>query len=186
MGRNERRCGHLVVLTGALLVAAAMLGGCFQPLYGERTASGGSGLREALSAVEVSPIAAVPNSPTARLAVQIRNDLMFNFTGGGHPPPASYRLRVVISGSSSVLTTNPVTGTPSSENYILSATYTLIEIASGKSVVGGTSSTTATNTPSGAQRFASAIGLRDAEARAAKAIAESITTRLASYFVSGI
>ena len=185
MGRNERRCGQLVVLTGALLAAATILGGCFQPLYGERTASGGSGLREALSAVEVSPIAAVPNSSTARLAVQIRNDLMFNFTGGGYAPPASHRLKVDISGGSQVLATNPVTGTPSIQNYTLNASYTLVEIASGKSVIAGRTATTVSNTPSGAQRFASASGLRDAESRAAKAISENITTRLASYFVSG-
>ena len=184
MGRNDRRCGQLVVLAGALL-AAALLSGCFQPLYGERTASGGSGLRGALSTVEVSPIAALPNTPTARLAVQIRNDLMFNFTGGGQRPSSTHRLKVDISGSSVVLATNPVTGTPSLENYTLNASYSLVEIASGKSVVQGRTTTTVSNNPSGAQRFATASGMRDAELRAAKVISENITTRLASYFVSG-
>ena len=184
MGRNGRRCGQFIDMTGALL-AAALLGGCFQPLYGERTASGAPGLRDALSSVEVSPIAAPPNSSTARLAVQIRNDLMFNFTGGGHPAPPNHRLKVEISGAAVVLQTNPLTGTPSLENYTLNASYSLVEIASGKAIVSGRTTTVVSNSPAGAQRFATASGMRDAEARAAKVISENITTRLASYFVSG-
>jgi LPS-assembly lipoprotein len=41
------------------------------------------------------------------------------------------------------------------------------------------------NTPGQQQRFVRERGLRDAETRAAKEIAEQIRTRLASYFVAG-
>jgi LPS-assembly lipoprotein len=39
--------------------------------------------------------------------------------------------------------------------------------------------------PAGTQRFARISGMLDAERRAAKVISENVTTRLASYFVSG-
>ena len=41
------------------------------------------------------------------------------------------------------------------------------------------------NIPGQEQRFAGARGLRDAEDRAAKVIADNIRSRLASYFVAG-
>ena len=41
------------------------------------------------------------------------------------------------------------------------------------------------NVPGQQQRFAKDRGLRDAETRAAKEIAEQIRSRLASYFVAG-
>jgi LPS-assembly lipoprotein len=39
--------------------------------------------------------------------------------------------------------------------------------------------------PGQAQRFARLRGLRDAETRAAKVIAENVRSRLASYFIAG-
>src|SRR5262245_14828067 len=68
----------------AAIAAAAMLAGCFQPLYGERGVGGGA--HYALSGVEVLTIDAAAGSPELRLAVQVRNDLIYNFTGGNDPP----------------------------------------------------------------------------------------------------
>jgi LPS-assembly lipoprotein len=179
-GRSAR-----VLLTGALL-AAALLGGCFQPLYGERSATGSPALRQALSGVLVDEIPAPANSVTARLAVQIRNDLLFNFTGGGHSADPTHRLKIQIRGASQVLSQQRSTGIPSIQNYVLNASYSLTEVASGKNVVSGNAVTTVSNNPAGTQRFATIAGMQDAESRAAKDISEAITTRLASYFVSGI
>jgi LPS-assembly lipoprotein len=178
--------GARVLLAGALLAAAALLGGCFQPLYGERSAAGGPALRQALSGVLVEQIPASANAVTARLAVQIRNDLLFNFTGGGHSGPSTHRLKIQISGSSQVLAQERSTGIPSIQNYNLRATYSLFEIATGKNVINGDAVTTVSNNPAGTQRFATIAGMQDAESRAAKDLSEAITTRLASYFVSGI
>jgi LPS-assembly lipoprotein len=78
------------------------------------------------------------------------------------------------------------TARPDVSNYGLNATYTLIDIATGKAVVTSTTfSRVSYNIPGQEQRFASARGLRDAEDRAAKVIAENIRSRLASYFVAG-
>ena len=78
------------------------------------------------------------------------------------------------------------TARPDIENYGINATYTLTEIATGKIVVTGqTFARVSYDIPGQQQRFARARGLRDAENRAAKVIAENIKSRLASYFVAG-
>ena len=49
----------------------------------------------------------------------------------------------------------------------------------------GRATTTVSYDPSGTQRYARITGMQDAERRAAKVIADNVTTRLSSYFVSG-
>jgi S1-C subfamily serine protease len=62
----------------------------------------------------------------------------------------------------------------------------LIEIATAKVVVTGqTFARVSYDIPGQAQRFARLRGLRDAETRAAKVIAENVRSRLASYFIAG-
>ncbi len=78
------------------------------------------------------------------------------------------------------------TARPDIQNYGIDATYTLTDVATGKKVVSGTTfSRVSYNIPGQQQRFAGDRGLRDAENRAAKVIAENIRTRLASYFAAG-
>jgi LPS-assembly lipoprotein len=74
---------------------------------------------------------------------------------------------------------------PNVENYALNATYSLIDIATGKAVIGGTAATNVSYDTLGQQRFARISGMHDAERRAAKVISDNITARLASYFVAG-
>src|SRR5882757_6795153 len=84
------------------------------------------------------------------------------------------------------LMSDPATALPSSENYGIDAQYNLIEIASNKSVMTGTTFSRVTyDIPGQLQRFARQRAFRDAEDRAAQEIAENIQTRLASYFVAG-
>src|SRR5258708_20012144 len=71
----------------AALVIAALAGGCFQPLYGEQSPTGGPILRDQLSAVDVLQIVAPKGTDEARIAVEIRNSLLYDFTGGGFAPP---------------------------------------------------------------------------------------------------
>src|SRR5260221_3909994 len=66
----------------AVLAIAALAGGCFQPLYGEQSAAGGPILRDQLSAVDVQQIQAPKGTDETRIAVEIRNVLLFDFTGG--------------------------------------------------------------------------------------------------------
>ena len=166
------------------LASAGLAGGCFQPLYGEGTLPGTANVKDALRSVEVQQIEAAPGSSETKLALQIRNDLMFNFTGGGLPGPPTYRLKVSISGSRVIIVV-AATALPSAENYTMNASYSLTETATGKVVVTGRAVTTVSYDPSGTQRFARLRALNEGERRAAKVISESITTRLASYFFSG-
>jgi len=168
-----------------VLLSAALLGGCFQPLYGTSTETGRPVVRDALSAIDVQQIPAAANTSEAPLAVQIRNDLLFNFTGGGYPAPSTHKLKVEIFGNRAVVNVDRATALPSVETYTLRTTYSLTEIATGKVVVTGRASIPVSYDTLGQQRFARLSGMHDAERRAAKVIADNITTRLASYFVSG-
>jgi LPS-assembly lipoprotein len=168
-----------------VLLSAALLGGCFQPLYGTGTEPGRPAVRDALSAIEVQQIDAAANTSEAPLAVQIRNDLLFNFTGGGYPAPSTHKLKVQINGNRAVVAIDRATALPNIETYTLRTSYSLTEIATGKVVVTGNASTAVSYDTLGQQRFARLSGMHDAERRAAKVITDNITTRLASYFVSG-
>jgi hypothetical protein len=65
-----------------VLALAGLLGGCFEPLYGEKTLAGGPGLSQRLRAVAIEPIRAPSGTPNARIAVELQNDLNYDFTGG--------------------------------------------------------------------------------------------------------
>jgi LPS-assembly lipoprotein len=185
---HERGSGRsrAVAQAVAALAIAAMAGGCFQPLYGERSLTGGPVLRDQLSAVDVLQIDAPKGSDEARLAVEIRNALLFDLTGGGAPAPSVHRLKIAMSTTRSSIIVDIETSRPDIENYGINATYSLTEIATGKVVVTGqTFARVSYDIPGQQQRFARQRGLRDAESRAAKVIAETIRSRLTSYFVAG-
>jgi LPS-assembly lipoprotein len=168
-----------------LLLLAASLGGCFQPLYGTVGENGRPAVRDALSAIDVQQIDAAANTSEARLAVQIRNDLQFNFTGGGYAAPSTHKLKVQIFGNRAVVQIDQSTALPTVETYTLRTSYSLTELATGKVVVTGNASTAVSYDTLGQQRFARLSGMHDAERRAAKVLSDNITTRLASYFISG-
>src|SRR5947209_5005734 len=177
---------YLLARTGAALMMAALLAGCFQPLYGEHSPLGTPLLREQLSAVDILQIEAPKGSDEARLAVEIRNSLLFQFTGGELPAPPTHRLKVAIASTRASVIVDIHTSRPDIENYGLNATYSLTEIATGKLVVTGqTFARVSYDIPGQQQRFARLRGLRDAESRAAKVIADNVMARLASYFIAG-
>jgi len=172
----------------AIIVLAAGAGGCFQPLYGEGPAGGpsGAGLHTALSSIDVAQIDAARGSDDARIAVEIRNALLFDLTGGSNPLPPAYRLNIRMTSTLSDIIVDTNTIRPAIENYGINATYMLTEIASGKQVVSGqTFARVSYDIPGQEQRFARLRGLRDAETRAAQVIADNVRTRLAAYFAAG-
>ncbi|HKH02415.1 MAG TPA: LPS assembly lipoprotein LptE [Bradyrhizobium sp.] len=169
----------------AVAALAALTAGCFQPMYAER-ADGTPGLREKLMGIELPPVNKPNASRDARLGVEIRNALAFKLYGNATGMPPTHRLVIRFSTSRSSLMVDPNTALPSSENYGLDAQYNLIEIASNKSVMTGTTfSRVSYDIPGQLQRFARSRAVRDAEDRAAQEIAENIQTRLASFFVAG-
>jgi len=172
----------------AILALGACLGGCFQPLYadGSLAPSGGANLRAALAAVDVKQIDAPKGTDEARVAVEIRNSLIYDLTGGGEGARPTHSLVVRIVPTVADIIVDTTTTRPAIEDYGINATYILTEIASGKQVVSGqTVARVSYDIPGQEQRFARLSGLRDAETRAAKVIADNIRTRLASYFSAG-
>lgn len=178
------------------LAVAALAGGCFQPLYGAGSFAGteagptygaASSLRERLSAVEVLPIDAPNGTRESRVGLEIRNALIFDLTGGGGTSPApTHRLSMKVSTQQLSVIVDTTTQRPDVENYGIDITYSLTDVATGKVMVTGrTFSRVSYDVPGQAQRFARARGLRDAENRAAKVIADQIRSRLASFFISG-
>jgi LPS-assembly lipoprotein len=183
---NQRTAGNRFVRLAASLAVAACAGGCFQPLYADRSVDGGPSLRGALGAIDVKQIEAIKGSDEARLAVEIRNALLFDLTGGGAAARPAYSLAVRMSSTVSDIIVDTTTTRPAIEDYGINATYVLTEIASGKPVVNGqTFARVSYDIPGQEQRFARLRGLRDAETRAAKVIADNIRARLASYFAAG-
>jgi len=172
-----------------LLAVAALAGltaGCFQPMYAER-ADGAPALREKLMGVELPPIDKPNGSRDARIGVEIRNALAFKLYGQATGLPPTHKLVLRFTTARSSLMVDPATALPTSENYGIDAQYNLVDLATNKSVMtGSTFSRVSYDTFSGQfQRFARTRAFRDAEDRAAQEIADNIQTRLASYFTAG-
>jgi len=171
-----------------LLAVAALAGltaGCFQPMYAERS-DGTPALREKLMGVELPPVDKPNASRDARIGVEIRNALAFKLYGQATGLPPTHKLVLRFNTSRSSLILDPNTALPSSENYGIDAQYNLIDLATNKSVMtGSTFSRVSYDIPGQLQRFARSRAYRDAEDRAAQEIAENIQTRLASYFTAG-
>ncbi|MDP1909168.1 MAG: LPS assembly lipoprotein LptE, partial [Hyphomicrobium sp.] len=171
----------------AALGLAALVAGCFQPLYGDRTVSvGTSSISDKLSAVEVAPVKESAGNRLGRVGVEMRDQLLFNLTGGGPAPSSAYRLEVSLTATQLQVIVDINSARPEIQNYGINANYVLIDNATGKPVVRDTTfARVSYNIPGQQQRFAGDRGLRDAENRAAKVIADNIRNRLASYFTAG-
>ena len=169
----------------AVAALAALTAGCFQPMYAEHT-DGTPGLRDKLLAVEVPPVSKPNASHEARIQVAIRNALAFKLYGNASGASPLYRLDLKFTTTRSTLMLDPLTALPTDEDYGIDAQFNLIEIATNKTVMTGTTfSRVSYDIPGSYQRFARSRAVRDAEDRAAEEIAEHLQTRLASYFSTG-
>lgn len=163
-----------MIVPACTLMLGLTLSGCgseagFRPLYG--TTASGIGLEEKLAQVKVAPI-------PSRVGQRIRNELIFQNTGGGTPPPPRYTLEIVIT-ESVTSTLVQSTGESLSQIYNLNASFRLISIKDKQVVMQGTSQGRA-----GFERFTSIYSnvraREDAENRAAKTVAEELKGRLAA------
>jgi|SRR5579871_655396 len=169
----------------AVAAMAALTAGCFQPMYAEH-ADGTPALREKLLGVDLPPLNVPNSSHEARLGVEIRNALAFKLYGSATGTSPTHRLDIKIQTTRSTLMTDATTGLPTSENYGINAQFNLIELATNKSVMTGTTASRVSyDVPGSYQRYARARAFRDAEDRASQEIAERIQTRIASYFYAG-
>jgi LPS-assembly lipoprotein len=169
-----------------VLALAGLTAGCFQPLYGDHATVGGAGLNDKLAGVEIEPVAAPNGTRLSRIGVAVRDQLMYDVTGGGAAAAPTHKLVVRLSSRQLQVIVDINTARPEIQNYGIDATYILTDLRTGKSVITGqTFSRVSYDIPGQQQRFAGARGLRDAENRAAKVISDNIHARLASYFVAG-
>jgi LPS-assembly lipoprotein len=180
------RDGARALRIAAVLGLAGLLPACFQPLYGDRSVSGEPSIKGAMGGIDVEQIVAANGTPESRMAVEIRNQLVFMLQGGAGAPPPTHRLKVTIAGTRTSVIVDLRSSRPDAENFGLNATFQLIDLRTGKVVLNDrTFSRVTFDVPGQEQRFARARGLRDAENRASQVIAENIRSRLASYFVAG-
>lgn len=176
---------HLIRFA-AVLALGATTAGCFQPLYGSHSISAGESLGGKLATVEIAQIPAGKGTPEARLAVALRNELMFDFNGGAPPSAPVYRLQVTLSSGIATVIVDVASGRPETQVESVNATLTLTEIATQKVVLNTTTFARASfDIPGSAQRFAQQRAWRNAEDRAISLVADNIRNRLASCFVAG-
>lgn len=164
-------------ILASLVTALALVGlsACttsgIRPLYGS---AGGTETRESLSRVEVVA--------PGRIGQQIRNELVFGFgSGAGEPEHPRWRLDVTTTTIDTSVGIDRSSNLASAHLVQVSSTWALTEIAMDKTLASGTSFANAAYDYS-QQRFADLRAKRDAENRAAGAIALDIRTKIAVWF----
>jgi LPS-assembly lipoprotein len=179
-GRASRRSVVQALLL--LGVAAPVLAACsegFHPLYG--VTPSGAGVQERMAQLEVAPI-------PGRVGQRIRNEVIFQNTGGGDPLPPTHRLEVTI--KENVLNTlvKP-DGSAAGAVYAVEATFRVVKITDKKVVLQGTSiaraayeNSTIASSPTGSTfNYANVRARENAENRVARVIADDLKTRVAAY-----
>ena len=184
-GQEGGEC-RILIRVAAVLVLGALTTACFQPLYGNNTLPAGDSVRDKLASVDVENIPAGNGTPEARLAVSLRNALMFDFNNGGTPISPTHRLHVTLTSGITTVIVDVSSGRPDSQVEVVNATFTLTEIATNRVVLATSTHTmTSFDIPGSAQRFAQQRAWHNAEDRAVTQVAEKIRNRLASFFVAG-
>lgn len=166
---RARRGLVAALVTAPLLVACG--DGDFRPMNGSASL-GGSNVSEKLAQVDIAPI-------PGRVGQRIRNELIFETTGGGNPLPPAYRLEVAIRETLTQTLVKP-DGESGGGLYNLDASFRLIRLSDRKVVLTGASYGRASF-----ERFTSIYSnvraREDAENRAAKTVGDELQTRLAAY-----
>ena len=141
---------------------------------------GGTGAIEKLAAVDIAPI-------PGRVGQRIRNELIYQSTGGGLPEPPKYRLEIAIRESVTSTLVNEE-GNALGQVYNLDAAYRLVRIDSKTVVAEGRSYGRAgfergvpTSSDPSRSIFANVRAREDAENRAARTVADELKTRLLAH-----
>ena len=183
IGTASRFLKNLRTGAAALGIATVLaLSGCadggsgFRPLYGS-SELGGAGVSEKLATVDIAPI-------PGRVGQRLRNEFIFQATGGGEALPPEYRLDVAVRESVSS-TLVKLDGNARGQVYNLDASYTLVRISDKKVVLSGQSYGRA-----GFERltsiFANVRAREDAENRAAKTVGEELRTRVLAFLAQPV
>ncbi|GGA95333.1 hypothetical protein GCM10011491_24550 [Brucella endophytica] len=176
---TRKRFAVLVLLAGTLAASGCTV----QPLYsggGAGSAIGGSvqpGMRDKLASIEIEPA-------TTRYGQEVRNKLIFLFSGGaGEPATPAYRLSLGVTSFTTSAVSVDVgdstdrTGRPSAGTVQVSSNYVLRDTA-GKQIATGRRAVSASfDRPR--QEFANLRAERDAQDRAAQELAEHVMLAVA-------
>jgi LPS-assembly lipoprotein len=175
-----------VARVAVVLAAAGLTAGCFQPLYGAPPTPGADSVHDKLGEVEIAPIPARQGTPQSRISVAMHNALQFDLNGGAGANAPTHRLLVTATVTDISVNINIASGRPDAQIGGVTASYQLVEIATGKVVLKDSTTAHVDYDIAGSeQRFAQQRAERDAEDRAILMVAETIRNRLASYFVAG-
>ena len=177
-----------LVRLAVVLALGALTAACFQPLYGNQTlAARRLGSRQARRSRGAQTFRPLTVHPESRLAVELRNKLMFDFNGGASAAAPIYRLQVTsLNSSIQTVIVDVTSGRPDTQVSAVNATFTLTEIATGKVVLNSSTFGRASfDIPGSAQRFAQQRAWLNSEDRAVETISDNIRNRLASFFVAG-
>lgn len=160
----------IIAICASLPLLTACGGTGFRPLH---AANGyGASVSEKMAAVDVAPI-------PGRVGQQIRNELIYQSTGGGEQARRLYRLEIAIR-ETVTSTLIQKTGESKSQVYNIDASFKLVSLADKKVVLEGKSYGRA-----GFERFESIFAnvraRRDAEDRAATTVGTELKTRLEAY-----
>lgn len=154
------------------ILALAALAGCFRPMYGQ--IGDGPAVIDELARITIAPI-------EGRVGQKVRNELVYAFSAGA-ADDAPYSLAISLRETTEDMmlrrTSDPITTI-----YDLRANFTLIDVASGKVLHGG-SAVARASYDRGTQIFANERALLNAQNRAAKVIADNVKTRVAAYFAA--
>ena len=169
---DARRATRRAFLTALLTlpVLAACSDGGIRPLYG--SVGIGANVGEKLAQVQVAPV-------PGRVGQRIRNELIFQSTGGGQAVPPQYRLDIAIreSVTSTLVQTN---GESLGQLYTIDASFQLVRLSDNSVALTGISYGRA-----GFERFESIFSnvraRQNAEDRAAKTVGDELKSRLTAY-----
>jgi LPS-assembly lipoprotein len=146
----------------------------FRPLYGS-SAVGGVNVEQRLAQVDIATI-------PGRVGQQLRNEVIYQTTGGGQQAEPTHRLEVAIR-ESVTSTLVEIDGDARSNVYNLDASFRLVRISDKSVALEGKSYARA-----GFERFRSIFSnvraREDAENRAAKTIGEDLKSRIAAFLAS--
>jgi LPS-assembly lipoprotein len=168
------------------MALGALNAACFQPLYASRSVGSGTPLGAQLAQVQIERVDAPNGTPDSRIAVELQEALKFEINGSEGLISPTHALKVSMRIGRNSIMTDITTGRVLSEITGIDANFVLTELATGKIVVrGNTAARVSSDYPGQQQRFARVRARLDAENRATKVIAESVRTRIASFFVAG-
>lgn len=172
--RQPRSLFGAMVLLGLVALGGAGCG--FQPLYGSgSTTASGARLSAAMASVDIQPI-------PGRVGQKVRNELIFENTGGGYAPETKYKLRIVLR-QSVVDQLVQISGDARGQVLVLDASFTLTNAANGQVLYVGSATSRAAYTRY-QEIFANVRANYDAENRAADQIAETVKMQIAAFLAS--